>query len=159
MIAKEILAKKIEKQISKVHSINENLSAFEVVVILDKYIIGSLIVVNNNSKVTGIITEKDILYKCYNSDISLKEKKVKDLMTTIDNLIIGKEDDNAEYLRNVMTNKRIRHMPIFSDDNNLVGIISTGDIIKAELESMDSEIKLLKEHIQNPYGINIYSKE
>jgi len=160
MIAKEILEKKIEKRVNKVYSINENLSAFDAVNKLDNKKIGSLIVFNDNNKVTGIITEKDILYKCYNNkEFSLKEIIVIDLMTTIDNLIIGKEDDNSEYLRNVMTKRRIRHIPIFDTENNLVGLISTGDIIKAELESQDTEIKLLKEHIKNPYGINIYTKE
>ncbi len=160
MIAKEILETKIKKGNAKIFSINENLSAFDAVTKLDNKKIGSLIVFNDKNKVTGIITEKDILYKCYNNkELLLREITVIDLMTTIDNLIIGKEDDNSEYLRNVMTNKRIRHIPIFDTENNLVGMISTGDIIKAELESQDIEIKLLKEHIQNPYGINIYSKE
>jgi predicted transcriptional regulator len=78
-------------------------------------------------------------------------------MTNIDYLIIGNENDKSEYLRNVMSDKRIRHIPIFNAENNLIGIISTGDIIKVELEVHEIEIKLLKEHIQNPYGIHIYS--
>ena len=158
MLAKKILEKKSEKGICEVYTVNENLTAFDAVAMCDEKKIGSLIVINDNEKVTGIITEKDVLYKCYNSTTSLKERKVKELMTTIDNIIIGKENDRSEYFRNVMTTKRIRHIPIFSSDNNLVGIISSGDIIKAELESRETEIKLLKEHIQNPYGIHIYSE-
>ncbi len=157
MLVKEILESKIENGINEVFTLNENDTAYEAVAKFDEVKIGSLIIIDDESQVKGIVTEKDILYKCYNSSTSLRDKKVKDLLTPIDKIIIGKEDDDCEYLRNVITNRRIRHIPIFNSKNKLIGIVSSGDIIKAEIESRETEIKLLKEHIQNPFGIHLYS--
>ena len=113
-------------------------------------------VINSEDEIMGIVSEKDILYKCYNSGIPLADRKIGDLMTLKDDLIIGKLDDDISYLRNVMTDRRIRHIPIIDESNNLAGIISIGDIIKNELALTESEAKLLREHIKNPFGIHLY---
>ncbi|MCD4832197.1 MAG: CBS domain-containing protein [Bacteroidales bacterium] len=159
MLVQEILNKKKEQGIHKVYTIHEDNTAFDAIARLDELKVGSLLVINNADEITGILSERDILYKCYNSGVSLKEQKVENLMTPKDMLIIGKTDDNTSYLRNVMTEKRIRHIPIIDESNNLVGIISSGDIIKNELELTENEAKLMREHIKNPFGIHLYQKE
>lgn len=159
MLVQEILNKKKEQGIHKVYTIHEDNTAFDAIARLDELKVGSLLVINKADEITGILSERDILYKCYNSGVSLKEQKVENLMTPKDMLIIGKTDDNTSYLRNVMTEKRIRHIPIIDESNNLVGIISSGDIIKNELELTENEAKLLREHIKNPFGIHLYQKE
>jgi CBS domain-containing protein len=156
MIVKEILKAKIENGQTKVCTINENKSAYEAVKTFDQKKIGALIVVDNNENVVGIITEKDVLYKCYDNNTKLTDKAVKELMTGIDSIIIGNEDDDTDYLKSVMNNKNIRHIPIFDNENELVGIISIRDINKVEIANKRVELKLLKEHIQNPFGIHIY---
>lgn len=159
MLVQEILNKKKEQGIHKVYTIHEDNTAFDAIARLDELKVGSLLVINNADEITGILSERDILYKCYNSGVSLKEQKVENLMTPKDMLIIGKTDDNTSYLRNVMTEKRIRHIPIIDESNNLVGIISSGDIIKNELELTENEAKLMREHIKNPFGIHLYKSE
>ncbi|MFK5855073.1 MAG: CBS domain-containing protein [Bacteroidota bacterium] len=156
MIVKEILKAKIDNGQTKVCTINENKTAYEAVKTFDQKKIGALIVVDNEENVVGIITEKDVLYKCYDNDTKLTDKAVKALMTGIDNIIIGNEDDDTDYLKSVMNNKNIRHIPIFDADNELVGIISIRDINKVEIANKRVELKLLREHIQNPYGVHIY---
>ncbi|MDY6801358.1 MAG: CBS domain-containing protein [Bacteroidota bacterium] len=158
MLAKEILEKKKEQGNHKVYTIAENTSAYETIAQLDKLKIGSLIVINDKSEILGIVSERDILYKCYNSGIPLKERSIKDLMTSKENLIIGKMDDDTQYLRNVMTQKRIRHIPIIDDSGQLAGIISSGDILKNELKVTEKEARLLREHIRNPFGIHLYDE-
>ncbi|MEE4196845.1 MAG: CBS domain-containing protein [Bacteroidales bacterium] len=159
MLAKEILAKKKKQGVHKVYTINERASAFEAISQLDTLKIGSLLVLNDQNEILGIVSERDILYKCYNSGIPLKERNIKDLMTSKEDLIIGKLEDDTHYLRNVMTQKRIRHLPIIDEMNQLAGIISTGDIIKNELEATASEARLLREHIKNPFGIHLFENE
>jgi CBS domain-containing protein len=156
MLAKEILAKKKEQDKHKVYTIAENTTAFDAIAKLDQLKIGSLLIINDKNEILGIVSERDILYKCYNSGIPLKERNIKDLMTPKENLIIGKMDDGTQYLRNVMTQKRIRHIPIIDDSSQLAGIISSGDIIKNELEATATEARLLREHIKNPFGIHLY---
>ena len=156
MLAKEILEAKIKKGQTKVCTINGNKTAYEAVKTFDTKRIGALIVIDDDENVTGIITEKDVLYKCYDNDTKLTDKAVKELMTGIDNIIVGDEEDDTDYLKGVMDNKNIRHIPIFDADNELVGIISIRDINKVEIANKRVELKLLKEHIQNPYGVHIY---
>jgi CBS domain-containing protein len=115
--------------------------------------------VDSKDEIIGIISERDILYKCYNSGIPLKERNIKDLMTPKEQLIIGKLDDKTAYLRSVMTDRRIRHIPIIDDSNQVVGIISAGDILKNELEVTEAEAHLLREHIKNPFGVHSYKSE
>jgi len=69
-------------------------------------------------------------------------------------LIIGTVDDTISYAMKVMTNHRIRHLPIVNKEK-VIGLLSIGDIIKTVLEQSESEVKLLREYITNPYGINL----
>jgi CBS-domain-containing membrane protein len=159
MKAKEILNKKEKIGTENVITIQQDATAYDTIARLDKFKIGSLLVVNEKNDLVGIVSERDILYKCYNSGVPLKEQKIKNLMTSKDQIIIGKVDDDSQYLMNVMTAKRIRHIPIIEEPEKLVGIVSIGDIIKAELESTETEAKLLREHIKNPFGVHLYQQE
>lgn len=159
MLVKEILNKKKDQGNHKVYTVKQSTSAYDAIARLDELKVGSLLVINNDDEIVGILSERDILYKCYNSGIALTEQKIENLMTPKDQLIIGKVDDDTKYLRNVMTEKRIRHIPIIDESNNLIGLISSGDIIKNELELTENEAELMREHIKNPFGIHLYNKE
>ncbi|MCB2194743.1 MAG: CBS domain-containing protein [Bacteroidetes bacterium] len=159
MKVSEILDKKKEQGINKIYTVSEVSTAFDAISKLDNLKVGSLLVVDSKDEIIGIVSERDILYKCYNSGIPLKERNIKDLMTPKDNLIIGKLDDKTDYLRSVMTDRRIRHIPIIDDSNQVVGIISSGDILKNELEVTEAEAHLLREHIKNPFGVHTYKSE
>ncbi len=159
MKVSKILDKKNEQGINKVYTVSDNNTAYDAISKLDNLKVGSLLVVDSKDEIIGIVSERDILYKCYNSGIPLKERNIKDLMTPKDNLIIGKLDDKTDYLRGVMTEKRIRHIPIIDDSNQVVGIISAGDIIKNELAVTEAEAHLLREHIKNPFGVHTYKSD
>lgn len=159
MKVSEILDKKNEQGINKVYTVSDNNTAFDAISKLDNLKVGSLLVVDSKDEIIGIISERDILYKCYNSGIPLKERNITDLMTPKDNLIIGKLDDKTDYLRGVMTEKRIRHIPIIDESNQVIGIISAGDILKNELAVTEAEAHLLREHIKNPFGVHTYKSE
>ena len=74
-------------------------------------------------------------------------------MTPREKLIIGTDKDTVSYVMHVMTDKKIRHLPIY-DGEKLVGLISIGDVIKTVMDQSEAEVHMLKEHIKNPYGIN-----
>ena len=145
----------LDKKGRKIFTINENLTVLDAVKILSDNKIGSLIVINDDDDLEGIVSERDVLYKCYAQNMQICEKQVKEIMTPKNDLIIGKIDDTPTYLMNVMTQKRIRHIPIL-DKDTIVGIVSIGDVLKNVLESSETETKLLREHIQNPFGVHIY---
>jgi len=148
----------LDKKGKKIFTINEKSTVLDAVKILFDNKIGSLIVINDNNDLEGIVSERDILYKCYAQNMQICDKQIKEIMTPKDDLIIGKIDDSPTYLMNVMTTKRIRHIPIL-DKDTIVGIVSIGDVLKNVLESSETEAKLLKEHIQNPFGVHIYKQK
>jgi predicted transcriptional regulator len=82
-------------------------------------------------------------------------KKVKERMTSSENLFVGKIDDTATTIMNLMVSKNIRHIPIL-DRETIVGIISVGDALKGALDARELETKMLREHIKNPFGVHIY---
>ncbi|HEX3043341.1 MAG TPA: CBS domain-containing protein [Bacillota bacterium] len=111
---------------------------------LVEYQIGSLVVVDAEKKILGIISERDILRAIYHDYENLKTLKVAHLMTT--NLIIAIPEDDIDYIMGVMTQNRIRHLPVV-DKDGVIGIISIGDIIKCQLEEIQVKNRYLEEYM------------
>ncbi len=107
--------------------------------------IGSLIVLDDQGQVIGIITERDILRECTARSEQVKTTLVQQVMTK--DLIISIPDDEVGYIMGVMTQNRIRHLPIL-DEGRLEGLISIGDVVKAQLEATEFENRYLREYIQ-----------
>ena len=107
--------------------------------------IGSLIVLDDQGQVIGIITERDILRECTARSEQVKTTLVQQVMTK--DLIISVPDDEIGYVMGVMTQNRIRHLPIL-DEGRLEGLISIGDVVKAQLEATEFENRYLREYIQ-----------
>lgn len=130
--------------------------AVEAVAILDEHRVGVLLVTDDNDNVAGIISERDILYKCYKSGEPLKEKKVESLMTKVEDIIVGKIDDTPRRMMNMMVTQNIRHIPIIENDT-IIGIVCIDDLLQLILENSEIESRKLSEYIKNPFGIHIYN--
>lgn len=129
-------------------TISPDRPVFEAMKKLMDHHISSLMVLDGGYNVKGIITERDII-RAMNQDYeALKTQKVADLMTKA--LIVGTPYDEMEYVMGIMTQNRIRHLPIISEDG-LAGIISIGDIIKFQLEEIQVENHYLQDFIDGNY--------
>lgn len=106
--------------------------------------IGSLVVCDQDNKVVGIISERDIMRAAYQEYETLRSKKVSDLMTK--NIIVAIPDDDIDYVMSIMTQNRIRHLPIATKDG-ILGIISIGDIVKFQLHETQVKNHYLEEII------------
>ncbi|MEE9442677.1 MAG: CBS domain-containing protein [candidate division Zixibacteria bacterium] len=126
-------------------TINENLTIGEAMKALNKHKIGSLIVLDNSKSLAGIITERDVFRMMNKFNCDIEEKLIKDYMST--DLIIGVPEDDLEYIAGLITQNRIRHIPVINRDGNLCGIISIGDIVKARLNEAEVENRYLREYI------------
>jgi CBS domain-containing protein len=114
--------------------------------------IGSLLVEDETSgDIIGIITERDILKECARRSQLLDETPVHEVMTK--KLIVGRLDDKVTHLLELMTNHRVRHLPIMKDDR-LEGLLSIGDLVKAQLDQMAMENQHLKEYIQGGAAVS-----
>ena len=106
---------------------------------------GSLMVTQAGRPV-GIITERDILRTCAMDQRPLAEIAVSEKMST--NLITAIPEDDVATVMGLLTEKRIRHLPIVEGDR-LAGMISIGDVVKAQHAALAQENHYLKSYIQS----------
>ncbi len=108
--------------------------------------VGALLVRGENGALEGIITERDIM-RAVHDEMPLDESPVGDVMTR--DVVTGSPEDHVEYAMNEMTEKRFRHMPIVEGDN-LLGVLSIGDIVRAERDRAKDDVDELWRYISGP---------
>lgn len=143
----------LKQKSSEIYSIRSTSKLCDAIKELNTKRVGALLVKNDDGSVAGILTERDILTKACPKNIQSEDALVSDVMTPREKLIIATDTDTVSYVMHVMTDKKIRHLPIYNG-KNLVGLISIGDVIKTVMDQSEAEVHMLKEHIKNPYGIN-----
>jgi CBS domain-containing protein len=92
----------------------------------------------------GIITERDILRACAAGKAPLERQHVQDVMSS--NPVVGRPNDSVEDTMGVMTDRRIRHLPVL-DGGMLAGLVSIGDLVKAQHDAMTMENHYLKSYL------------
>lgn len=112
--------------------------------VLVEHGIGS-VVVEDDGDVRGILTERDVLRIGARSPDALASTRVADAMTR--EVVTAVEDDSVDHAMEVMTDRRIRHLPIL-DGDSLTGLVSIGDLVKSCLEETEEENRQLKQYIQ-----------
>lgn len=139
MKLREILGKKG----NHVLGISPAESLADVVAKLNENNCGSL-VVRDGDALVGIITERDILKACANRSVTLEETRVEQVMTR--KLVTGELDDDVQKIMGLLTKNRIRHLPVL-EEGKLVGMISIGDVVKAQHDELAMENYYLKDYI------------
>lgn len=107
---------------------------------LAKHNKGALPVCNDKDELVGIITERDIVRKCFVDGGDFKNKKIMDIMTK--RVAIATVDDDLDYAINTMKKEKIRHLPI-AEGKKVVGIISMRDVLGFQYEENKAEIKYI----------------
>ncbi len=133
-----------------VYTVEPDRSARDALALLNRHRIGCLVVVDNNGDIQGIVSERDILRYVSESDKSPAHETVARVMTPHDATIIATEEDDIDYAMRVMTESRIRHLPV-AMENHLTGIISIGDLVKCLLAETTHENKMLLDYITGRY--------
>jgi CBS domain-containing protein len=109
--------------------------------------VGSLLVMDQG-KLTGIVTERDVLRRGLADVRKLREQQVHEVMST--DLVIATPDDSLQYLMGLMTRNKIRHVPVF-EEGSLCGLVSIGDVVFALVEEHATENRYLRDYIQGSY--------
>ncbi len=111
---------------------------------LKQEMIGALIVSDDGAKVLGIISERDIVRGLADHGLDLLEKRADDLMTV--EVLTCTPNDTTGDLMAVMTEQRIRHIPV-TEDGALCGIVSIGDVVKDRLDETEREANALRDYV------------
>ncbi len=101
---------------------------------------GALPVCNEKNELVGIITERDIVRKCFVRAGDFTNKKILDIMTK--EVAVATLEDDLDYAITTMKKGKIRHLPIM-DGKRVVGIISMRDLLGFQYEETRTEIKYI----------------
>ncbi len=106
--------------------------------------IGALLVEDGAGEIVGILSERDIVRGMGPHGADLHDVNVSELMTR--NLIRCSPNDTVNEAMAMMTDRRIRHLPVFEGEE-LVGFISIGDLVKCRIMEVQSEAEALRQYI------------
>tara|TARA_B110000014_G_scaffold233719_1_gene197197 strand:+ start:37 stop:495 length:459 start_codon:yes stop_codon:yes gene_type:complete len=127
-----------EKEIKELLTVDSKKPVIEALTIMAEYKIGALIVTNESTMV-GVISERDYAREIILEGKSSKDTKVEEIMTK--KVLTLSAEDKLEKGLEIMTQKRIRHMPVM-DGKELIGMVSQGDLVK---EMISYQKELIKE--------------
>ena len=108
--------------------------------------IGALVVTADGKTINGILSERDIVRALGRSTRDLLGRPASDIMTA--DVFTCSPEDRVEHLMSLMTDKRIRHLPV-EVDGALKGIVSIGDVVKSRLFELEQEARALEDYIQH----------
>jgi CBS domain-containing protein len=133
-----------DKKHKEVISIAPNRPVFDALVILAEYKIGALAVIQE-SKLVGIFSERDYAREIVLKGRSSKTTQISEVMT--DKVIFGQAEDLVESAMSMMSEKRIRHLPVLNGEE-LAGMLSLGDLVKETISYQQRLIKELEQYIR-----------
>ena len=133
-----------DKKHKEIISIAPNRPVFDALVILAEYKIGALAVMDGDQLV-GIFSERDYAREVVLQGRSSKTTHISEVMTT--KVITGKPTDLTDAVMSMMSEKRIRHLPIV-DGDKVIGMLSLGDLVKETIAYQQLLIKELESYIK-----------
>lgn len=136
----------LSKKGNFVASVDQNATVLEAAKLMNDLRIGA-VVVTDGGQVNGIFSERDILTRVVAAQRDPTTTKVGEVMTR--RVAVCHPDTTVEECRSVMTRHRVRHLPVV-EDNRLVGIITSGDVLALEIHAQQTTIEFMHQYL---YGM------
>jgi CBS domain-containing protein len=127
-----------------VATISKERTVSDALALLKERGIGALVVTGAKPPLVGIFSERDAVRALATSGESALQQKISELMTK--DVVVCTEATLLNELMSMMTERRIRHVPVV-EDAKLVGLISIGDVVKARLEELENDKKDLLDYV------------
>ena len=131
----------------KVETISSSASVHDLVNSLNTHHVGALVVSPDGKKIDGIVSERDVVRAMPGKLDQLIGMHVRDLMTV--EVITCTQNSTVAELMTVMTERRIRHIPVLSETGELLSIVSIGDVVKAHITEIENERKALADYVNS----------
>jgi len=133
----------LEAKVSEIYAIEPDAPVIEAIRLMADKQIGALLVMDG-AQLLGIVSERDYARKIVLQGRSSANTPVRTIMTA--DLITVRLDDTAEHCMQVVTNRRIRHLPVLQG-GVVIGVVSIGDLVKAVIEDQQVELDQLQRYI------------
>ena len=134
----------LETKGSTVYSVAPESLVYDALLIMAEHHIGALVVMQRD-KMVGVFSERDYAREVVIKGKTSKTTTVGDIMSA--QLITVSPDDTVDHCMNLMSGKRIRHLPVLEGDT-LLGLLSIGDLVKETIAYQEFLIKQLESYIQ-----------
>lgn len=132
---------------SDVATVEHDKTALHAAKIMHDRHIGSVLVMRDG-RIAGIFSERDLMNRIVAEELDANTTLVSAVMT--ERITCCTQDTTLDTCRNAMTKNRIRHLPVLDEAGNLVGIISSGDILARELKDTEETLRYLHEYMTGP---------
>ena len=129
-----------------VATVSPEASVSELLALLAEHKIGAVVVADGDGNVAGIVSERDVARACHSHGAMALDQAVSRIMTEL--VVTCAPDASTEELMGLMTERRVRHIPVVEDDQ-MVGIVSIGDVVKARLAELETERDALQAYISS----------
>jgi CBS domain-containing protein len=134
----------LAKKGSTVYTVTPDQTVRDAVALLVDKRIGAVVVIDDTGGPMGIVSERDVVRELAKNENVLNEP-IGRIMTS--DVIIAHPGDDTKAVSKTMTVKRFRHLPVM-DHNELIGIVSIGDVVKAQLDEYEGEIETLHTRVE-----------
>ena len=128
---------------SGVFTTTSDKSLLEIARLLAQHGIGCLVIVGDDDRISGIVSERDLLRAISQGGPEVLKAPVSDFMTKT--VITARESDTVDQLMTEMTTRRFRHMPVV-DRDRLSGLVSIGDLVKIQIAEIEMEAAMTREY-------------
>ena len=129
----------------RVETISASASIHDLVNSLNSHHVGALVVSSDGKKIDGIVSERDVVRAMPGKLDQLIGMHVRDIMTV--DVHTCTADSTIAELMKMMTELRIRHVPVVDAAGSLISIVSIGDVVKNHMSELDSERQALKDYV------------
>ena len=135
----------VDEKPHKLLSITPSMSVFEALQKMAEFDVGALVILDEG-RLVGIFSERDYARKLILHGKSSKETRVEEIMTT--RVVCIGPDRSAEECMALMTDKRVRHLPVL-EDKKVVAVISIGDVVREMIDDQKHTIEQLEQYIMS----------
>ena len=119
-------------------------SLLEIAKLLERHGIGCVVVEEDDGKVAGIVSERDLVRAIGQAGTEVLKEPVSDYMTKT--VITAREADTIDRVMSEMSSHRFRHMPVV-ERGRLTGLVSIGDVVKMRIAEAEMEAAAMREYI------------
>ena len=142
----EDVASILQAKGNKVLQIEASATVFDAIKRMVESNVGSLLV-TDKGRLAGIVTERDYLRRVTLEGRTEKETPVREIMSSP--LVYVTPDTSIEECMAVMTERRIRHLPVLAESGDVAGVVSIGDLVKFQSKQQSFQIRLLTDYISS----------
>ncbi|MCX6433744.1 MAG: CBS domain-containing protein [Actinobacteria bacterium] len=127
-----------------VATIQPDATVSDLVAMLSEHGVGAIVVSVDGRNIVGIASERDVV-RAISVGVEALQQPVASIMTT--HVYCAPPESHIDELMHIMTEKRVRHIPVTDPDGALLGIVSIGDVVKSRLGELEGERAALLEYI------------